>query len=113
MLIENYAGKFPLWLNPTQAVIVTVADRNNDFACNVLEKLKQHRLRAEIDARPETISKKVVDAHKLKPNYIITIGDKEQQNNTLAVRDRDNKIRFGVKIDDFIADMAKENDQRL
>jgi threonyl-tRNA synthetase len=112
ILIEHYAGKFPLWLSPLQAKILTVTDRSNKFANDVLEKLKESDIRAEIDNRSETISKKVRDAQQEKANYIITIGDKEVKSRKLAVRTRNGKVKFGVSLTSFIKDLLKEIEEK-
>ena len=111
-LIENYAGKFPLWLNPLQIKILTITNSNVKYAKEIEKKLKENNFRIELDDRDETISKKIVDSHKLLPNYMIIIGDKEQKNKTLAVRDRNNKTNYGIKIDKFIKDLSKEIEEK-
>ncbi len=108
ILIEHYAGNFPLWLSPTQVKIITVNDKADKFAKEVLKKLKDADIRAEIDLRQESVSKKVRDAQQEKVNYVINIGDKEVKNKTLAIRDRKGKLTFGVKTDKFIKDLKKE-----
>ncbi len=104
ILIEHYAGKFPLWLSPVQVVLVTVTDKCVKYAKIVEEELKDKNIRVELDSRSESIGRKVRDAQLKKINFIITIGEKEVKNKTLAVRE-DNKIKFGVKIDNFISEL--------
>tara|TARA_Y100000310_G_C20682951_1_gene817129 strand:+ start:197 stop:1900 length:1704 start_codon:yes stop_codon:yes gene_type:complete len=108
ILIEHYAGKFPLWLSPVQVKILTVTDRSNKFAKELEEKFKENDIRTEIDNRNESISKKVRDAQNQKINYMITIGDKEIKSKKLAIRTRDGKVSFNVSIDKFIKDLQKE-----
>ena len=112
ILLENFSGKLPLWLNPNQIKIVTITERNKDFANKVFEKLKDENLRVEIDDRNETINKKVRDAQMQRYNYIITIGDKESEKKNLAIRTRDNKVKFDVDMEDFIKQIKKENNER-
>jgi len=112
ILLENFSGKLPLWLNPNQIKIVTITERNKDFANKVFEKLKDENLRVEIDDRNETINKKVREAQMQRYNYIITIGDKESEKKNLAIRTRDNKVKFDVDMDDFIKQIKKENNER-
>ena len=107
-LIEMYNGKFPLWLNPVQVKVVNVADRNIPFAQGIVAKLKEKGIRVEFDDSQSTISRKVRDAQLEKVNYIITIGDKEEQNNTLAVRSRAGDVRFGIDIEAFISEILEE-----
>jgi len=108
ILIEHYAGKFPLWLSPVQVKIITVNDEVLDFAREVVEKLEQNNIRVELDSRQESISKKVRDAQTQKINYIVTIGKKEVENKTLAIRTRSGEVSFGIKLEDFIKELKEE-----
>jgi threonyl-tRNA synthetase len=112
ILLEHYAGKFPLWLSPIQVKIMTVTDRNDKFANEILEKLKENNIRTESDLRNLSIGKKVRDAQVEKINYMITIGDKEVKDKKLAVRSRDGKVKFGVSPDKFIKDLLKQIQDR-
>ena len=102
ILIEHYAGKFPLWLAPVQARILTVADRFALYANRVKEELEKNNLRVEVDARTESVGYKVREAQLQKIPIIINVGEKEEKNGTVAVRTLDNKLHFNVKIDDLI-----------
>ncbi|MFH1210111.1 MAG: threonine--tRNA ligase [archaeon] len=108
ILTEHYAGKFPLWLSPIQVIILNINSKNIDYAKQVLEELKANNIRTELDDRTESISKKVRDAQVRNINYMVTVGDKEQENKTLAIRTLDGKVNFNVKISDFIKEL-KEN----
>jgi len=112
ILLENFSGKLPLWINPNQIKVLTINEKNKKFADEVLNKLKEENLRAELDDRNETIGKKVRDAQSQKFNYILTIGDKEIKNKRLAIRTRDNKVEFDVKVEDFIKKIKKEEYER-
>ena len=108
ILIEQYAGKFPLWLSPTQVKIITVSDKNIPFAKKVYQELKENNIRAELDDRAETIGKKVRESQiNDKPPCLITIGDKESKNKTLAIRTSDGKVKFGIKSKAFIKKILK------
>ncbi|MEM2121373.1 MAG: threonine--tRNA ligase, partial [Candidatus Woesearchaeota archaeon] len=96
ILIEHFGGKFPLWLSPTQIIILTVADRHKEYAEEIKELMKKENIRVEIDDSAETIPKKVRNAQIQKIPLIITIGDKEVSSKTLAVRTLDGKVLFGV-----------------
>ncbi len=109
ILVEHFAGKFPLWLNPVQLKILTVADRHEEFAKKVIMELEKNNFRIELDNRTETIGKKVREAQLEKVNYILTIGDKEIEKNCLAVRSRDGKTRFEVNLKDFIEELREED----
>lgn len=112
VLIEHYAGKFPTWLAPVQVVLMTVTDRNEKYAKEVLAKMKGLGIRVELDDRSESISKKVRDNQVKHIVYMVTLGNKEQENKTLAIRTRDGKIKFGVKIDDFLKEVTEEIKKR-
>jgi len=106
-LIENYAGKFPLWLSPVQIRILTVADRFNDYANKLKEKFDENNLRVEIDSSAESIGKKVFEAQNEKIPLILTVGEKEENNGTVAVRTLDGDVRFGMKSDEFLEKTLK------
>ncbi len=108
ILIEHYAGKFPLWLAPVQVRLLTVNDSCIEFAQQVLEKLKANHIRVELDARQETLPKKVREAQLQRINYIVTIGQKEVANKTLAIRTLDGKVEYGIKVENFIKELLKE-----
>lgn len=108
ILIEHYAGKFPLWLSPVQVKLVTVTDRNIAFATEVMKKLRAVDVRVELNDNAETIGKKVRDAQQEKVNYIVTIGDKECEKKTLAVRSRAGEVEFDVPVEKFVASIVEE-----
>src|SRR3989338_8752288 len=103
ILIEHFAGKFPLWLSPVQIRVLTVADRFDDYASKLKEKFEKHNLRVEVDSDMETISKKVYNAEIERIPLILVVGEKEESNNTVAVRTlEDKKIKFGMKVEEFL-----------
>ncbi len=112
ILIEQYAGKFPLWLSPVQVKLVTVTDRNIGFATEVMKKLRAVDVRVELNDFAETIGKKVRDAQQEKVNYIVTIGDKECEKKTLAVRSRAGEVEFDVPVERFVAAVVEEMKMR-
>jgi len=107
ILIEHYSGKFPLWIAPVQAKIITVSDRFNDYADKLFEELKKHNIRVEMDKRTESVSKKVRDAQLEKVPLILNVGEKEENSNTVAVRTLDNKVHFNIKIADLMGKILK------
>ncbi|MFH1972249.1 MAG: threonine--tRNA ligase [archaeon] len=107
ILVEHFGGKFPLWLSPVQVVLMNVTDRNLKFANSLAKKMQKKGIRAEVDDRNEGISKKVRDAQMKKIPLMITIGDKEQEAKTLAVRTRDGKVKFGMDVNEFIKKVSK------
>ncbi len=106
VLVEHFAGKFPLWIAPVQAILLPVADRHLPFTEGVAGKMRSQGLRVVIDSRTESIPKKIRDAQVKKYPLMITIGDKEESQQTLAIRTVDGKVKFGVSIELFIAQMA-------
>ncbi len=89
ILIEHYAGKFPVWLSPVQVKLLPVSDRYLSYADKILETLQSAGIRVEVDTRDEKLGYKIREAQLDKVPYIIIIGEKEQTNNTISVRQRD------------------------
>ncbi|HIH34640.1 MAG TPA: threonine--tRNA ligase, partial [Nanoarchaeota archaeon] len=112
ILIEHYQGRFPLWLSPIQARIVSFTDRNEKYARQVEQELMKAGLRVDSDFASETVDYKVRKAQQDKVPYTIVIGDKEEKAKTLAVRGRDGKVRFGVKLSDFVAQVREEIEKK-
>ncbi len=112
ILIEHFAGKFPLWLSPVQVVVMTMNDTCVPFAREVMEQMKERGIRVELDDRHETIQKKVRDAQLQHIPLMITIGEKEVEKKALAVRTADGKVQFGVKTDSFIDGIVKDIRER-
>ena len=102
ILIEHFAGKFPLWMAPIQTVILPINDELVPYANDVKIQLVNAGLRAEVDSRTESLNKKVRDAQLSKIPLILTIGNKEKESGNLSVRTLDGKVRFGVHHEDFL-----------
>ncbi|HXE79546.1 MAG TPA: threonine--tRNA ligase [Vicinamibacterales bacterium] len=103
LLIEHYAGAFPLWLAPVQAIVLPIADRHVEYARQVLEKLTAAGLRAELDERQEKIGYKIREAQLQKIPYMLVIGDREASEGTVAVRTRTDGDQGARPLGDFIA----------
>jgi len=112
VLIEHFAGKFPAWLSPVQVKVLTISDKHLDFAQEVVASMRQKGIRVELDDRVESMGKKVRDAQMGHVNYILTIGDKEVEMNSLAVRYRNGETKFDVPIDKFIKEILDEINER-
>lgn len=112
LLIEHYAGAFPLWLAPVQAMLVPIADRHLDYAESVAARLRQEGLRVEVDARQEKMGYKIREAQLRKIPYMLVTGDREAQDNALAVRHRTDGDQGARSVDDFIADARAEISRR-
>lgn len=89
ILIEHYAGKFPVWLAPVQAKILSVSDKYRDYGMEILQKCRKAGIRAEIDMRDEKLGYKIREAQMEKVPFMIIVGEKEQSSGTLSVRLRD------------------------
>ncbi len=108
LLIEHYKGKFPLWLNPNQVKILPIADRHVRYAEAVAKTLSNAGVRVEVDKRVESTPKKVRDAQIEQFNYILVVGDKEEQNKTVNVRTRDNVVHGEKKVDILLTELTTE-----
>jgi len=112
ILVEHYAGAFPVWLAPVQTVVLPITDRQAEYARKVSEELKQAGLRASLDDRGEKVNLKIREAQLQKVPYMLVVGDREMQNNTVSVRNRKHGD-MGVKtVAEFLADIRKLIDAR-
>lgn len=112
LLIEHYAGAFPLWLAPVQAMVVPIADRHAAYAESVADRLRQEGIRVEVDARQEKMGYKIREAQLRKIPYMLVTGDREAQDNALAVRHRSDGDQGARSVDEFIADARAEISRR-
>jgi threonyl-tRNA synthetase len=110
ILIEHYQGKFPLWLSPVQVRVLPVSDENKAYAGEVLSALRNAGIRAEADFDSGTVGGKIRNAQLQKIPFMLVIGGKEQEAGTIAVRARDGEVRYGVKVDDFLAELKQRMD---
>ena len=108
ILIEHFAGKFPTWLAPMQVKVLPITDRNNEYSEKIIAALKAAGIRCECDKRQEKTGFKVREAQILKTPYMLIIGDKEQEDGTVSVRRRDCVQNEVMKMEDFVAMVAKE-----
>ena len=113
LLIEEYEGNFPVWLSPTQAVVIPIADRHIEYAREVGAKLKAARLRVEVDERGERMNAKIRDAQLRKIPYMLVVGDREAENQAAAVRVRGGTDLGAVAVDEFVERLRSERDLRL
>jgi threonyl-tRNA synthetase len=107
LLIEYYAGDFPLWLAPLQIVILPIKDLNFNYSKQIYEKLKKD-FRVEIWEPDETLSKRILNAEKEKIPYMVIIGDKEEKENTIAVRKHKEGDLGSMKLEEFIERLKRE-----
>jgi threonyl-tRNA synthetase len=112
ILIEHFSGRFPLWISPLQVRLLTVADRHQPYADALAAQIKAAGFHCDVDHASESISKKVRNAQLAQINYILTVGDKEVENQTFNLRTRDNVVHGEMKLDAFLAAIVKEKTGR-
>ena len=108
ILIEHFAGAFPTWLAPVQVKVLPISDKYMDYAQSVLNKLTEAGIRAEVDTRAEKIGYKIREAQTAKIPYMLVVGQKEEEENTVSVRSRAAGDEGARSLDTFIADILKE-----
>jgi threonyl-tRNA synthetase len=108
ILIEHFVGKFPLWISPLPIRIITVADRHSQWAHEIKREIIKAGFLCDIDESQESVSKKVRNAQLLQINYMLTIGDKEVENKTVALRSRDNVVHGELKLPTFLHALKNE-----
>lgn len=108
ILIEHFAGAFPLWLAPEQVRVLPITDRNNNYANSLCEILKQVGIRATVDDRNEKVGYKIREAHNMKIPYLIIVGDEEQANGTISIRGRGNENASGLNMSQFVERLKDE-----
>ena len=108
ILIEHFAGAFPTWLAPVQVKVLPISDKYMDYAQNVLNELTEAGIRAEVDTRAEKIGYKIREAQTAKIPYMLVVGQKEEEENTVSVRSRAAGDEGARNLDTFIADILKE-----
>ncbi len=113
ILIEHYAGKFPLWLAPTQVKLLTVAEKFSDYAYQVADKLQKLGIRVEVDVRNEKIGYKLREARNERVTYIGVIGEREAENNTLSLRHNILGELEEMSYEDFEARLLKEIEEKI
>lgn len=112
ILIEHYAGAFPTWLAPVQVKILPISEKHVEYAKKLRDALKKSYIRVELDDRSEKIGYKIRQAQMEKVPYMLVVGDKEEQDGTVAVRSRLEGEKGAVKWEDFLADILKEAKER-
>jgi threonyl-tRNA synthetase len=105
ILLEHYAGAFPVWLAPVQASVLPITDRQLDYARQVEAKLKEAGIRAHLDDRKEKVNLKIREAQLQKTPYMLVIGDREAQNGTVSVRNRRHGDQGVKQVDEFLAEI--------
>ena len=112
ILIEHYAGAFPLWLAPVQAIVLPIADRHAAYAATVRHRLADAGFRAQVDERQEKIGYKIREAQLQKIPYMLVVGDREAAEGTVAVRSRSGGDLGSQPLDAFMASAREEVDRK-
>lgn len=108
ILIEHYAGKFPVWLSPVQSTILPISDKFNDYAYELKKEMEEKGIRVTVDDRAEKIGYKIREARMMRVPYMLIVGEKEVEDKLVSVRKRDEGDKGQVKIDDFIEQIVDE-----
>lgn len=111
ILIEHFAGNFPLWLSPLGVRLIPVAERHNEYAFSLAERIKKI-VPCDVDDSNESVSKKIRNAELLKINYMLTVGDKEIENKTVSVRTRNNVVHGETSLDSFLKEIETEKREK-
>ncbi len=112
ILIEHYAGVFPVWLSPIQAIIIPVSEKFSDYSKNIAEKIKSAGIRLEIDNSNESLNKRIRNAEKNKIPYILVVGEKEVKTQSVSVRQRNVGDQGVISINEFINKIKEEIDNK-
>jgi threonyl-tRNA synthetase len=113
LLIEHYAGFFPTWLSPVQAVVIPVSDRHLDYAKRVWKHLAESGIRAELDDEDAKVGYKIRKAEKMKVPYMLVVGAKEEESETVSVRSKREKKVESMKLETFLNKILTEIRQKL
>jgi threonyl-tRNA synthetase len=112
VMIEHYAGAFPVWLAPVQAIVLPIADRHNDYAARVQAQLQEAGLRVELDERSERVNAKIRDAQLQKIPYMLVVGDREAEAGAAAVRLRSGENLGAMALGQVIERITQEDRER-
>ena len=112
LLIEHFAGNFPLWLAPIQVAVVPITDNQLDYAKEIYNKLKENKFRAKLDDRNEKVGYKIRDWETKKVPYMMVLGEKEKQNKNITVRAHKKGDLGAFALNDFIKSLAEERDSK-
>ncbi len=113
ILIEHFAGKFPVWLSPVQVKVLTITDRTKKYAESVCDMLKERGIRVELDARNEKIGYKIREAKLEKVPYVLVVGDKEAEDGTVNVNKRGVEEKTTVRAEDFAELVVREDAEKV
>ncbi|MDP7002745.1 MAG: threonine--tRNA ligase [Candidatus Thalassarchaeaceae archaeon] len=107
-LLEQWAGNLPTWISPVQAQVITISEKHKDYAGRVREALETAGVRVMVDDSDNTVGKKIRTHRKMRPAYMVILGDEEAKDGTVSIRARNGDQRNGVPLEEFVADIFAE-----
>ena len=111
-IIEEYKGRFPLWLSPTQVKILPIADEQLEYATTIERKLLKNKIRVKVDSRAEKIGYKIREAELERVPYMLILGKKEAEEKVLSIRRRGNKENEVMDLERFVTKLLKEIEEK-
>lgn len=111
-IIEEYKGRFPLWLSPTQVKILTISDEQLEYATTIEKELLKNKIRVKVDSRAEKIGYKIREAELERVPYMLILGKKEAEEKVLSIRRRGNKENEVMYLDGFVTKLLKEIEEK-
>ena len=111
-IIEEYKGRFPLWLSPTQVKILPISDEQLEYAKTIEKELLKNKVRAKVDSRAEKIGYKIREAELERVPYMLILGKKEAEEKVLSIRRRGNKENEVMDLDGFVTKLLKEIEEK-
>ena len=111
-IIEEYKGRFPLWLSPTQVKILPISDEQLEYAKTIEKELLKNKIRVKVDNRAEKIGYKIREAELERVPYMLILGKKEAEEKVLSIRRRGNKENEVMDLDGFVTKLLKEIDEK-
>lgn len=111
-IIEEYKGRFPLWLSPTQVKILPISDEQLEYATTIEKELLKNKIRVKVDSRAEKIGYKIREAELERVPYMLILGKKEVEEKVLSIRRRGNKENDVMNLDEFVTKLLKEIEEK-
>ena len=111
-IIEEYKGRFPLWLSPTQVKILPISDEQLEYATTIERELLKNKIRVKVDSRAEKIGYKIREAELERVPYMLILGKKEVEEKVLSIRRRGNKENDVMDLDGFVTKLLKEIEEK-
>lgn len=111
-IIEEYKGRFPLWLSPTQVKILPISDEQLEYATTIERELLKNKIRVKVDSRAEKIGYKIREAELERVPYMLILGKKEAEGKVLSIRRRGNKENEVMSLEEFVTKLLKEIEEK-